>query len=240
METRGPPPGQGISFTSATRRLCILRRHRGDPGHLGTTPRSTPNLERHLKRTVAVTMVGGNGTTEVRRGQWTVGHKTVNLFPDETGTSDPHIMCVTGPGPQKHTVKIPSTPGLPKAVRTTIEQYLKLTDWVSLHANQESQNNDRSWSSSPEIVACQESQQSVSTPSTDTERLIQNLIHEHSEAILPEELEDKNHTFSHNTLLSWLIKILTPVPRYRQNTETTGARFHTLQSPREIVCSSRS
>jgi hypothetical protein len=171
---------------------------------------------------------------------WTVGHKTVNLFPDETGTSVPHIMCITGPGPQKHTVKIPSTPGLPKGVRTTIEQYLKLTDWVNLLANQESQNNDRSWSSSPEIVACQESQHSGPTRSTDTERLIQNLIHEHSEASLLEEMEDIHHTFSHNTLLSWLIKILKTFPRCRQNTQTTGARFHTLQLPRESVCSSQS
>jgi hypothetical protein len=63
---------------------------------------------------------------------WTVGHKTVNLFPDETATSVSHIMCVTGPGVQKHTVKVPSTKGLPQTARKTIEQYLKLTDWAIL------------------------------------------------------------------------------------------------------------
>jgi len=132
---------------------------------------------------------------------WKEGHKTVNLFPDETATSVPHIMCTTGPGVQKHTAKIPSTPGLPKKARTTIEQYLKLTDWVSLLAKKESQKNDQSWSSSPEIVAWQESQQSEPTPSKDTGRLIQNLIHEPSEAILLEELEDIKHALSHNTSL---------------------------------------
>jgi hypothetical protein len=42
---------------------------------------------------------------------WTAGHKTVNLFPDETATSVPHITCIAGP----------------------------LTDWASLLANKESQ-----------------------------------------------------------------------------------------------------
>jgi hypothetical protein len=59
-----PPPGQGISFATATRQTPANSKetHRGDSGHLSPTPRSTPNLERHLERTMGVAMVGGNGS----------------------------------------------------------------------------------------------------------------------------------------------------------------------------------
>ena len=42
---------------------------------------------------------------------WAAGHKTVNLLPDETATPTPHIMCITGPGVQKLTAKVPTTKG---------------------------------------------------------------------------------------------------------------------------------
>jgi hypothetical protein len=100
---------------------------------------------------------------------WTEGHKTVNLFP---ATLVPHIMCITGPGIQKHTTKIPSSKGLPQSARKTIEQYLKVADWASLLVNKEPQENDQSWTSSTEIVAWQESRHTEPTPSKDIGRLI--------------------------------------------------------------------
>ena len=50
-------------------------------------------------------------------------------------------------------------------------------------------------------VTWQERQHSGPTPSIETERLIQDLIHEPSEDILLEELEDIKHTLSHDTPL---------------------------------------
>jgi hypothetical protein len=55
---------------------------------------------------------------------WAVGHKTVNLLPDETAVP----------------------------VRQTIEQYLKLVDWASLLTNKDPQENDQSWTSSTEFL----------------------------------------------------------------------------------------
>ena len=133
---------------------------------------------------------------------WAAGHKTVNLLPDKTATSTPHIMCIGGPGVQKHTAKVPTTKGLPQAARQTIEQYLKLTDWASLLANKDPQENDQSWTSSDEILAWQGNQQTEPTLSKDIARLIQNLIHEPSEATLLEEIEDIKHTMNQDTPLS--------------------------------------
>ncbi len=139
---------------------------------------------------------------------WSAGHKTVNFFPDGTATSTPHIMCITGTGVQKYTAKIPTVKGLPKTARQNIEQYLKLSDWTSLLDNKDSQENDQPWATT-EIVAWQETRQSEPTPSTDTGKLIQNLIHEPSEDTLLEELEDLKHVLSQDKPLSWLVEILT-------------------------------
>ncbi len=133
----------------------------------------------------------------------------MNLLPDVTTVQTLHIMCIKGPGVQRHTAKVPSTKGLPPASRQTIEQYLKLVDWVILLANKGPQENDQSWTSSTEFLTCQGTQQTKPTPSRDTDRLIQNLIHEPSEATLLEELEDIKHTMSQDTPLSWLIETLT-------------------------------
>jgi hypothetical protein len=210
VETRRPPPGQGISFVTATRHLRILRRRIEEI--LGTTARHQDPHQIWKDISKEQWELLWSGETALRKygaALWTVGHKTVTLFPDETTTSIPHIMCITGPGVQKYTAKIPSTKGLPQTARQNIEQYLKLTDWESLLVNKESQENDQSWVSSTELVAWQESQQSEPTPSKDIERLIQNLIHEPSEATLLEELADIKNTLSHDTPLSWLIEILT-------------------------------
>jgi hypothetical protein len=117
-------------------------------------------------------------------------------------------MCITGPGAQRHTAKVPSTKGLPHAARQTIEQYLKLVDWASLLANKGPQENNQSWTSSTEFLTWQGTQQTKPTPSQDIGRLIQNLIHEPSEATLLEELEDIKHTISQDTPLSWLTETL--------------------------------
>jgi hypothetical protein len=141
---------------------------------------------------------------------WAVGHKTVNLLPDMTTVQTPHIMCVTGADVQRHTVKVPSTKGLPPVARQTIEQYLKrLVDWANLLANKSPQENDQSWTSSTEFLTWQGTQLTKSTPSQDIGRQIQNLIHEPSETILLEELEDIKHTMIQDTPLSWLIETLT-------------------------------
>jgi hypothetical protein len=139
---------------------------------------------------------------------WTAGHKTVNLLPDETAIQTPHIMCITGPVAQRHTAKVPSTKGLPHAARQTIEQYLKLVDWSSLLANKDPQENNQSWTSSTEFLTWQGTQQTKPTRSQDIGRLIQNLIHEPSEATLLEELRDIKHTISQDTPLSWLTETL--------------------------------
>jgi hypothetical protein len=115
-------------------------------------------------------------------------------------------MCITGAGAQRHTVKVPSTKGIPPAARQTIEQYLKLVDWASLLANESPQKNDQSWTSSTEFLTWQETQL---TPPQDIDRQIQNLIHEPSETVLLEELEDIKHTMGQDTPLSWLIETLT-------------------------------
>jgi hypothetical protein len=130
----------------------------------------------------------------------------VNLLPDMTASQTPHIMCITGAGAQSHTVKVPSTKGLPPAARQTIEQYLKLVDWVRLLANKSPQENDQAWTSSTEFLTWQGTQL---TPSQDICRQIQNLIHEPSETILLKELEDIKYTMSQDTPLSWLIETLT-------------------------------
>ncbi len=118
-------------------------------------------------------------------------------------------MCITGPGVQKYTAKVPTTKGLPQVARQTIEQYLKLVDWAILLANKNPQKNDQSWTSSTEILSWQGIQQTEPIPSKDIGRLIQDLIHEPSEVFLLEELEDIKHTMSQDTPLSWLIETLT-------------------------------
>jgi hypothetical protein len=123
-----------------------------------------------------------------------------------TAVQTPHIMCITGAGAQRHTAKVPSTKGIPPAARQTIEQYLKLVDWASLLANASPQENDQSWISSTEFLTWQETQL---TPSQDIGRQIQNLIHEPSETVLLEELDDIKHTMGQDTPLSWLIETLT-------------------------------
>ena len=150
-----------------------------------------------------------SGETALRRygaALWAAGHQTVNLLPDMTAAQTPHIMCITGAGAQRHTAKVPSTKGIPPAARQTIEQYLKLVDWASLLANKSPQKNDQSWTSSTELLTWQETQL---TPSQDIGRQIQNLIHEPSETVLREELEDIKHTMRQDTPLSWLIETLT-------------------------------
>ncbi len=102
-----------------------------------------------------------SGETALRRygaALWAAGHQTVNLLPDMTAAQTPHIMCITGADAQRHTVKVPSTKGIPPATRQTIEQYLKLVDWASLLANTSPQKNDQSWTSSTEFLTWQETQ----------------------------------------------------------------------------------
>ena len=205
-----PPQGPGISFATATRHLRILRRRIEEI--MGTSARhqDTHQIWRDLSKDQWELL--WSGETALRRygaALWAGGHKTVNILPDEIATPTPQFMCITGPGVQKYTAKVPVTKGLPHAARQTIEQYLKLADWASLLANKDPQENDQSWTSSAEILARQGIQQTVPTPSKDIGRLIQNLIHESSEATLLEELEDIKHIMSQDTPLPWLIETLT-------------------------------
>ena len=202
-----PPQGQGISFATATRRLRILKRR--IEGIMGTSARhhDTHRIWKDISKEQWELL--WSGETVLRRygtALWAAGHKTVNLLPDMTAAQTPHIMCITGAGAQRHTAKVPSTKGIPPAARQTIEQYLKLVDWASLLANTNPQENDQSWTSSTEFLTWQETQL---TPSQDIGRQIQNLIHEPSETVLLEELEDIKHTMGQDTPLSWLIEILT-------------------------------
>ena len=204
-----PPQGQGISFATATRHLRILRRR--IEVIMGTSARhqGTHRIWRDISKEQWELL--WSGETALRRygaALWTAGHKTVNLLPDETAIQTPHIMCITGPGAQRHTAKVPSTKGLPHTGRQTIEQYLKLVDWTRLLSNKGPQENNQSWTSSTEFLTWQGTQQTKPTPSQDIGRLIQNLIHEPSEATLLEELEDIKHTMSQDTPLSWLTETL--------------------------------
>jgi hypothetical protein len=202
-----PPQGQGISFATATRHLRILRRRIEEI--MGTSARhqDTHQIWRDFSKEQWELL--WSGETALRRYDadlWASGHKTVSLLPDETTIQTPHIMCITGPGDQRQTAKVPSTKGLPHAARQTIEQYLKLVDWASLLANKGPQENDQSWTSSTEFLTWQGTQPA---PSQDMDRLIQNLIHDPSDATLLEELEDIKHTMSQDTPLSRLIETLT-------------------------------
>jgi hypothetical protein len=55
--------------------------YRGDSGHLGQTPRSTPNLERHLERTMGVVMVGRNDITQIRHISMDSGTQNSDSLP---------------------------------------------------------------------------------------------------------------------------------------------------------------
>ena len=62
-----PPPWAGYLLRDCYQTLTNSQEtYRGDSGHLVPTSRSTPNLERHLERTMGFTMVGRNGFTQVR------------------------------------------------------------------------------------------------------------------------------------------------------------------------------
>jgi hypothetical protein len=82
METRGPPPGTGhLLHDSHQTPTNSKETYRGDSGHLGPTPRSTPNLERHLERTMGVTMVGRNDITQIRLSSMDSGTQNSNFLP---------------------------------------------------------------------------------------------------------------------------------------------------------------
>ena len=156
METRGPPPWTGYLLRDcycATRHLLLRRRIEGILGTSGRHQDPHQIWKDISKEQWDLLWSGETALLKYGAVLWTEGHTTVNLFPDETATSVPHIMCITGPGDQKYKAKIPSTKGLPQTARQTIEQYLKLTDRVILLVNKESQKNDQSWVSSTEIVA---------------------------------------------------------------------------------------
>jgi hypothetical protein len=158
---------------------------------------------------MGVAIVGRNDITQIRLNSMVSGTQNSDSLPRRDSNLGPPYHVYNGTRCPKTSAKIPTTKGLPQTARKIIEQYLKLADWVSLLVNKKPQENDQSWASSTEIVACQESQQLEPTPSKDIGRLIQNLIHEPSEATLLAELEDIKHTLSQDTPLSWLIEIFT-------------------------------
>jgi hypothetical protein len=124
-----PPQGQDISFATATRHLRILKSR--IEGIMGISARHhiTNRIWKDiLKEQWELLWSGETALSRYGAALWAVGHKTVNLLPDMTSVQTPHIMCITGTGAQRHTTKVPSTKGIPPAVRQTIEQYLKLVD----------------------------------------------------------------------------------------------------------------
>ncbi len=135
-----PPPGQDISFTTPTRHLRILKRRIEEILVTLVRHQDPHQIWKNISKEQWELLWSGEMTLhKYDSALWTVGHKIVIFYPDETSTSVPNIMCITGPGVQKHTVKIPTTTGLPQTSRKTIEQYLKLADWVSLLVNKEPQ-----------------------------------------------------------------------------------------------------
>jgi hypothetical protein len=73
--------------------------HRGDHGHLGPIPRSTTNLERHLERTMGVTMVGRNGFTQIRRGSMDSGTQNSESLPRRDNNLGPPYHEISKRGP---------------------------------------------------------------------------------------------------------------------------------------------
>jgi hypothetical protein len=120
-----PPQGQGISFTTDTRHLQILRRRVEEIMVTSVRHQGTHRIWRDITKDQWESL--WSGETALRRydaALWVAGHKTVNLLPDETAVP----------------------------VRQTIEQYLKLVDWASLLTNKSPQENDQSWTSSTEFL----------------------------------------------------------------------------------------
>ena len=100
-----PPHTQGISFATATRHLRILRRLLEET--LGELARHQDphQIWRDISKEQWELLWSGEiALRKYGAVLWTEGHKTVNFFPDHTVTSVPHIMCIAGLGPQKHTV----------------------------------------------------------------------------------------------------------------------------------------
>ena len=129
METRGPPPGTGYLLHDCYQTPTNSKEtYRGDSGHLGPTPRSTSNLERHLERTMGVTMVGRNNISKKTVSSMVNGTQTSDSLPRRDNNLGPPYHVYNGTRRPKHTDKIPTTKGLPQTERKTIEQYLKLRE----------------------------------------------------------------------------------------------------------------
>ena len=137
-------------------------------------------------------MVRRNGFTQVRHGSMDIGtQNSKSLSRRDSNLGPPYHVYNRTRRPKIHRENTHHQRS-PKGGQN-IEQYFKLSDWASLLVNKD-------W---------QECRQSEPIPSTDTGRLIQNLIHEISEGTLLEELEDIKHALSQDTPLSWLIEKLT-------------------------------
>ncbi len=97
------PKRQGISLTTVTRHLRILRRRIEEI--MGTSARhqGTHRIWRDISKEQRELL--WSGETDLRRygtDLWTDGHKTVYLLPDETTIQTPHIMCNRTRRPKTH------------------------------------------------------------------------------------------------------------------------------------------
>jgi hypothetical protein len=92
--SRDPPPGQGISFVTVTRHLRMIRRHIEEIMDTSSRYQDPQQTWKDILKEQWELL--WSGETDLRKYDtvlwtliWTVGHKTVNLFPDETSTSVP-------------------------------------------------------------------------------------------------------------------------------------------------------
>ena len=72
----------------------------------------------------------------------------------------------------------------------------------------ESHSNPLNWSTSPEIVECQDKESLPPVPSTHSSQLIIDLLHEPSEVALMEELDSIKKILDPKTPIVWLKEIL--------------------------------
>ena len=134
-----PPQRKGISFATATRHLRILKRRIEETMGSSARHQDTHSIWKDISKEQWELL--WSGETALRRygaALWAAGHQTVNLLPDMTAAQTPHIMCITGAGVQRHTVKVPSTKGIkstrrqePSKERPIMDLLNRILDLVS-------------------------------------------------------------------------------------------------------------
>jgi hypothetical protein len=143
---------------------------------------------------------------------WIPGHKTVDLYHSLASDEVSRMMILGGDSRQTFTTRVTHVLDLPESVRKLLESYLQLADWNQLRRLWESHSKSLNWSTSPEIVECQDKESLPPVPSTHSSQLIIDLLHEPSEVALMEELDSIKKILDPKTPIVWLKEILSSTP----------------------------